>query len=520
MAKDDGWLASLYDALARINTPVRDYLTEPARMKRFYAAVRGKVTSPGPARPVFRSNSDMMLLTTRLQLDAVGKPHVPGNLEVWKGLFTNNPQARYDGKLTRLAATWKEPDDLLEALFALCRKTVENEPLKIFMALTDIDRGRATPLGAATVERLARSWHAYGSQFAVFSESPQLSDKSINQFLDTAEALTRLREPGLRADAGGTFQALVSLWQILVRQQTIADRNADAAFAGIVAGFANVHSEHDVFDAGHRSFQSLLDAAAKPADSTAGPQERMAGLLAGAAESDDVETRQEMEEEMLRILDAQHLVSLDTLFQLGDLLESGQRPDKAATRNWRSWPGALRRCRCRARRSPSVERSAMGFGFWSGKHLDTERKLNLRLAIEKTGGDPARLKDLPELLAPLLRDSLLGLSYAYYAPPGAQVLFTNPVFVRSHDFVSGESQTNLWKATEPYGSGWPSNGGGRLVGSLSTLPYASGGSRAEFPGTRADAGADLGRPGSANDSERQDPALVETSRRPKCIGWG
>jgi len=221
---------------------------------------------------VFRSNSDMLLLTTRLELDASGKPHVPGNLEVWKGLFTNNPQARYDGKLTRLAATWKEPDDLLEALFALCRKTVENQPLKIFMALTDIDRGRATPLGAATVERLARSWHTYGSQFAVFSEAPQLSDKSINQFLDTAEALTRLHEPALRADAGGTFQALVSLWQILVRQQTIADRNADEAFAGVAAGFADVHSARELFDAGHRGFQSLLNAAAKPADSTAGPR--------------------------------------------------------------------------------------------------------------------------------------------------------------------------------------------------------------------------------------------------------
>jgi hypothetical protein len=472
MAKDDGWLASLYDALARINTPVRDYLADPARMKRFYAAVRGRVTSPGPARPVFRSNSDMMLLTTRLQLDAGGRPHVPGNLEVWKGLFTNNPQARYDGKLTRLAATWKEPDDLLEALFALCRKTVENAPLKIFMALTDIDRGRAAPLEAATVERLARSWHTYGSQFAVFSESPQLSDKSINKFLDTADALTRLREPALRADAGGTFQALVSLWQILVRQQTIADGNADAAFASIAASFADVHSAHEAFDAGHRGFQSLLDAASKPADSAAGPQERMAALLAGAAGVEDAETRQEMEEEMLRILDAQRLVSLDTLFQLSDLLESGQRPDKAATVQLAKLAGRVAEVPLPRAPLTLVERNAMSFGFWAGKHLDAERKLNLRLAIEKAAGDPARLKDLPELLAPLLRDSLLGLSYAYYAPPGAQVLYTNPVFVRSHDFIGGEGQINLWKPTEPYGSGWPSNGGGRLVGSLSTLPYA------------------------------------------------
>ena len=69
MIKDDGWLASLYDALARIHGPVQDYLTDPARMKRFYTAVRGQVTTPGPARPVFRSNADMMLLTTRLHID-------------------------------------------------------------------------------------------------------------------------------------------------------------------------------------------------------------------------------------------------------------------------------------------------------------------------------------------------------------------------------------------------------------------------------------------------------------------
>ena len=37
---------------------------------------------------------------------------------------------------------------MLEALFALCRKAVENEPLKIFMAISDLDRNRAKPLDA------------------------------------------------------------------------------------------------------------------------------------------------------------------------------------------------------------------------------------------------------------------------------------------------------------------------------------------------------------------------------------
>ncbi len=118
------------------------------------------------------------------------------------------------------------------------------------------------------------------------------------------------------------------------------------------------------------------------------------------------------------------------------------------------------------------ERNAMGFGYWTERHLDFERKLNLRLSVEKAAGDPAKLKEMTGLLAPLMRDTLLAFNYAHYAPPGAQVLYTNPSFVRGHDFVGGEGQSRTWHATESAGTGWPSNGGGRLVGSLSTLPYA------------------------------------------------
>ena len=80
LTRDDGWLASYFDALARIDGPVRDYLTDPDRLKRFYTAIRGRVTSPGPARPVFRSNTDMLLLTARLS-------HRPGR----KAAYSRRP---------------------------------------------------------------------------------------------------------------------------------------------------------------------------------------------------------------------------------------------------------------------------------------------------------------------------------------------------------------------------------------------------------------------------------------------
>ena len=66
----------------------------------------------------------------------------------------------------------------------------------------------------------------------------------------------------------------------------------------------------------------------------------------------------------------------------------------------------------------------------------------------------------------------MAFNYAHYAPPGAQILYTNPIFVRSHDFLGMQGSDHTWRPTEIYGTGWPSNGGGRLVGSLSALPYA------------------------------------------------
>ena len=47
---------------------------------------------------------------------------------------------------------------------------------------------------------------------------------------------------------------------------------------------------------------------------------------------------------------------------------------------------------------------------------------------------------------------------------------TNPVFVRGHDFLGMQGANHTWKACEMMGSGWPSNGGGRLMGRWPDCP--------------------------------------------------
>jgi hypothetical protein len=468
LARDDGWLASYYDALARINGPVREYLTEPARMERFYQAIRGKVTSPGPARPVFRSNADMMLLTTRLWIDPNGRPHVPGNLQVWKDLFASHTQGKYDAKLTRAAGAWKDPDDVLEALFGLTRKAVENEPLKIFMALSDLDRYRSKPLAPETVDLLARNYRVYGSQYAIFNDAATLSDKSIAQFMDTAEAAGRIKDSMLRADTLGTMQSLVGLWQIFSRAGSLPADKADEAFTALVTPFSAVHDDRTLFDAGRDGVKLLLSATGSKADGP--PQARIVDLLAGAADPTDVESHTQMVQEMVRILEAQHIVPLDDIFELANHFDSLAQGGKLNTALVNRVTTRINEVPlARASMSP-MEKNALSFGYWTEKHVDSEHKLNFRSTVEKAPGD--KVRDARGLLAPLLRDTLVAYNYIHYAPPGAQVLYTNPVFVRSHDFLGVQGTNHMWRATEVFGSGWPSNGGGRLVGSLAGLPYA------------------------------------------------
>ncbi|HCC56155.1 MAG TPA: hypothetical protein DEQ47_02630 [Solibacterales bacterium] len=470
LAKDDGWLASLYDSLARIHGPVQAYLTDPVRLKRFYAAVRGLVTSPGPARPVFRANSDMMLLTTRLRLDPDGQAHVPGGLELWKALFSGRAMGKLDARLAKSAPQWKHSDDLLEALFALSRKSVDNEPLKVFMALGDMDRYRAKPLAPDTAERLALNYAEMGSQYNLFCETPDVSDATIVAFLDSAASIDHIHDTMLRQNAAATLQALAGLWQVLARQGELQPARADAALASIVKAFAEIKNPRMVFDAGRGGIQALLDAARPDAARGSGGaprQERVLALLAGGAAAGDSDAHGQLVQEMQKILDAQRIVPLDVLTQVADSLDHAIDPALM-----RRLMGRISEVQLPRAALSAAEKNALAFGYWTDKHIEAERKLNLAAAIERAGKDPEKLKEVRGLLAPLLRDTLVAYNYARYAPPGAQILYTNPLFVRAHDFVGLQQGNHIWKSAEMYGTGWPSNGGGRLVGSLSNLPYA------------------------------------------------
>ncbi len=478
ISRDDGWLASYFDGLMRIQgTPTYAYLTEPARLKRFYTAIRGKLTSPGPARPVFRANTDMMLLTNRLRLEADGKPHVPGGVAVWRNLFVTHPHGKYDGKLTKSATGWKEPDDVVEALFALSRKAVENDPLKMYMMLSDVNRKRAQPFTSPMVERLLKDYKLFAAQYPLFAEVPTLSEKTITMYLDAAAAVNQVRDVSTKAEEAGMLQSLAGLWQILARQRLIPEAGADAALAEVLGSFASIKNSRDLFDAGRAGVQALMKAAGTTGSD---PQEQMLNLMAGQSKASDDDAHFLMVEDMKRIFESQRLISLKTIFDLADNLTAVSKGEKMNTALVNRLSARIQETQPPRSSLTGAEKNAMAFGYWVDKHIEGQRKVNFRQIVEKSATDPERLKEARGLLAQFLRDTLVGFNYIHYAPPGAQILMTNPHFVRSHDFIGIQSSNQTWKQTEVFGTGWPSSAGGRLVGSLAGLPYALAESEQNF----------------------------------------
>jgi hypothetical protein len=202
-------------------------------------------------------------------------------------------------------------------------------------------------------------------------------------------------------------------------------------------------------------------------------QPRILNLLAGGPRPTQSEARTAIVEQEQRIFEAQKLLSPDLIFELADNLERvAGKGEKLNAQLASRMAQRVADIQLPRNSMSGTEKNSMAFGFWVDKHIDEERKLNFRALIDKGSKDPEKLKDIRGLLAPTLRDTIVGYNYVHYAPPGAEILITNPLFVRGHDFIGMPGANHSWRMTELYGAGWPSNAGGRLVGSLAGIPYA------------------------------------------------
>jgi hypothetical protein len=476
LAKDNGWLAAYFDSLSRIPAEEQAHFVEPRRLRRCYEALRGKKAPPSAMASVFRPDPDLLVLMTRLQWEPNGDPRVPGNLQAWRGIVGQKAASETARNSGLQPKSWSDPEGFLETLITFSRVRGEGGPTEVFMALSELD-GRRPPghrLSPETVELMASKYSEFKDEYLIFSEFPELGDASISLFLRTASALGKIPDRALRGNAMGIFEANVSLWQILSRQGEIAANEQDESWQGLIKPFAHISSPTQVFDAGHASLAEILRAAT---GETKISQDEIVDLMAGPRQMSPEAQRihGELADRIRVVLDDQRLVSLDTLLTLGDGLSAMKQASAGSAMSDKLAPLAEQLTEFQMPQPIFTrgERTEFTAGTYNNRHTELEMRTSVG-KILKAPASSAQLEEARGQLAPFLRDTLVGFSYAYYQPPGAQALHNNSLVIRSHDF-SGETimgmEGSLWETARLFGAGSAAGGGAHLVGSLANLPY-------------------------------------------------
>lgn len=472
LSKDKGWAAAYFDSLSRVNPSQQAHFTEGSRLKRYYEALRGKSASPDAVTGVFRGDSELLLLLTQLTWEPNGEPHVPGSLDAWKTVVWQKMGSGVVREWRRRMRRTGNAEQLVESLFGLARMQTEAGPLQAYLLACDLDSRRSPGhhLTPETASALARKFADLSSQYLIFSEFPELNNASIMSFLHEVTSLDSISSSSVRGNAMGIFQANVGLWQIFARQGEIASADVNGSWQRMIKAFGRPVNSTQVFDGGRDSLRELLRAATGRPDAS---QDEIISMLAGPHQTTP-EGRQvhEMVANRIRsIMDEQRLVSLDTLMSLGEGLQDVAHV-KENTNTLLPLAGELREFEMPQPIFKSSERAEWAAGIYDSRHTDQQMRTDLSKTI-KSATTSQQLAEGRGQLGPFFRDTLVGLNYAYYEPPGAQVLHHNPLFVRSHDF-SGETVIGvdkMWQPSQLFGVGSPAGGGAHLVGSLADLPY-------------------------------------------------
>jgi len=469
LSQDRGWLAAYFDTLARVNQTQQAHFTEEPRLKDLYEAFRAPDPDVLAAGATFRKAPALLVLFNRQRWLPNGEPLIPGDLDSWKLIV---------GKRAR---RWNRSEQVLQLMVSLSRFETDNEPLQIYLSLSELDTERSPQRGVSpeTMLLMARNFAQFSAWYPIFSEFPELDDASIARFIHVADALDRTSNQQLRGDALGTFQANLGLWRILACQGEIPEDQLASSWQKVIDPFDKIDSAVGLFDAGEKSLNELALAATGKPDRS---QDQIISLLAGPPQESpqNEKVRTEMAEKMRLVMEDQRLTSLDTLLNISRDIKAvahGTPPSKELL----GLASGLREFEMPRRIFSESEKAEWAPGVFSQHHAQLQMRTDLTKAIEQSNS-PGKLEAARGQLTPFLRDTLVGLNYAYYEPPGSQILHINPLFVRSHDFA-GETVggvEHIWQAPALFGQGSPAGGGAYLVGSLADLPYVLAAAEQDF----------------------------------------
>jgi len=473
LSKDGGWMTAYFDVLSRLDHTRQVHFTEGNRLKRFYAVYRSTAQRSDASKGVYPRNGDLLILLASLRWQPDGDVVIPGDVMTWNAILAQMAKSREIRPWLGRGHEWNTSGRLLETLISSANYRSETGPVQVFLLLSAMDAARPADrqLSAETEKLVAHRFARFSHWFQVFAEFPSLNDDAITSFVAAADKIDGISNTGLRANALGSFQADIGLWQILARQHQIPDDQLNVSWLNVVRPFQTVGSSTQIFEAARTGLQGALRAASGNEHLS---QDQIVDLLAGPIREDRDSQRvhADLANRIRAVLDDQRLASLDSLFGLFDGL--GEMPhNSTVSASLLPLAESLREFELPRPIFSGNERSAWAPIIYTSRHAELQVRTDLTRVL-KSPASAAQIDTARGQLTPFLRDTLVGLNYAYYEPPGAEVLHNNPLFVRSHDFtsVSVEGVEDIWDVPRLVGVGVTAGGGAYLLGSLADLPYA------------------------------------------------
>lgn len=481
LTRDKGWLAAYFDVLSRLSHPQQQQLTEENRLKRFYDVYKAPVGNTDASKGIFPRNGDLFILLASLKWKPDGDLVIPGDIAVWDAILSQMAKSRQMQPWLGRDRGWNTSGRLLETLIASSNLPSDTGPVQVFLLLNALSSSRPPEkqLSGETDKLVARRFAQFHCWFPIFAQFPGLDDNAIAQFVRAADRIDAIPNLPLRSNALGAFQANIGLWQIFAKQGQIPPDKLNSSWQGVVQPFLAENSSVQLFEAARNSLQSVLQATSGDRNLS---QDQIIDLLAGPVHDDRDSQRvhHELAAKIRSVLDDQRLVSLDTLFGLYDGMTQMAHGSISAN-SLLPLAENLREFEMPRPIFTGNERSAWSPIVYTSRHAELQVRTDLT-KILTTSSTPSQLEASRGLLTPFLRDTLVGLNYAYYEPPGAEVLHHNPLFVRSHDFssISVQGTVETWGVPRLIGIGATAGGGAYLLGSLADLPYALASAEEEF----------------------------------------
>src|ERR1700739_2489706 len=481
LTRDSGWLAAYFDVLARLSHEQQEHLTKGNNLKRFYDVYRAPVANADASRGIFPRNGDLFILLASLKWTADGDFAIPGDTFVWDAILSQMAKSKETRSWLRRSGDWNTSGRLLETLIASSNLQSDTGPVQVFLLLSAMNSQRPPEhqLSDETDKLVARRFAQFHHWFAIFAEFPRLEDSAIAKFVGAADRIDSISNPALRSNALGAFQADIGLWQIFARQGQIHIDKLNSHRPEMVTPFMGGSSSVHLFEAARSSLQAVLQAAS---GNRILSQDQAMSLLPGPVHDDRDSQRvhHDLAERIRSVLDDQRLVSLDTLFGLYDGMTE-MAHGSAHGNALLPLAENLREFEMPRPIFTGNEKSTWSPVVYTSRHAELQARTDLT-KILKTSATPSQLEAGRGQLTPFLRDTLVGLNYAYYEPPGAEVLHNNPLFVRSHDFssISVQGTVEVWGVPRLVGIGATAGGGAYLLGSLADLPYALASTEEDF----------------------------------------